>query len=403
VKRVLSYNDTVRPIHAWVGTTDEFGTPDVEDAALEQLRNLAKLPYVHPHGVVAMPDVHFGIGSTVGSVIATQKAIIPAAVGVDIGCGMNAVRTSLRAEDLPDGLADLRHSIERGIPLGPGAMHRDDVQDEVSTLLHARLTGGEVPNSNKISTKNAFKQLGTLGSGNHFVEICLDEDGCVWVMLHSGSRGIGNRIGTFYISAAKELCAKWGVQLPDANLSHLPEGTPEFDAYWTAVKWAQDYAMHNRFLMMVEVLRNLRRHTRDFEIVGEAVNCHHNYVDLENHYGQNVYVTRKGAIRAREGDLGIIPGSMGTRSYIVRGRGSPESYHSCSHGAGRRMSRRKARDTHTLADLVAQTAGVECLKTEAILDEIPSAYKSIDDVMALQTDLVEVLSVLKAVLCVKGS
>lgn len=403
-----------RPIKAWVGTKpnpEDVGpfwdrpttVPDIEETALEQLHNLAKMSFVHPNGVVTMPDVHAGIGATVGSVIATRRAIIPAAVGVDIGCGVNAVMTSLVAEDLPDSLTDLRHSIERGVPLGPGGKHNDDPIDSTSEDLYDRMEAGEVPTHKYISTRNAMRQLGTLGSGNHFIEICLDEVQRVWIMLHSGSRGIGNQIGQLFITQAQSLCEKFMIELPHKDLAYLPIGTTEFDAYWRAVKWAQDYAMHNRRLMMQEVLRSLAHHVKPFQLATEAVNCHHNYVDLENHFGENLYVTRKGAIRAREGDLGIIPGSMGTRSYIVRGRGCVESYHSCSHGAGRRMSRKRARDEHTVEDLVRQTEGVECRKDKAILDEIPTAYKDIDQVMENQKDLVEVVHTLKAVLCVKGA
>lgn len=393
--------DGSRPIRLW--------TQDVEPSAMQQLKNIAKLPFIHPHGVAAMPDVHFGIGATVGSVIATEGAIIPAAVGVDIGCGMNAIRTSLTASDLPDSLAELRHSIERGVPLGAGGNHqKEDKRDE----LFKRLPKGDarwglpliLAATNDESGKRAAGQLGTLGSGNHFIEVCIDEDQAVWVMLHSGSRGTGNIVGRQFIERAKQVMGKYFVQLPDKDLAFLAVGTQEFDDYISAVEWCQDYAMENRRVMMEEVIRNLRHHiAKPFELTTEAINCHHNYVERETHFGRNVWLTRKGAIRAREGDLGIIPGSMGQRSYIVSGLGNPDSYHSCSHGAGRRMGRKEARRQFTVADLQAQTAGVECRKDDAVLDEIPGSYKDIDTVMANQADLVSIVHTLKQVLCVKGA
>jgi tRNA-splicing ligase RtcB len=389
-----------RPIKLW--------TEDIEPGALQQLKNIAKLPFVHKNGVAAMPDVHWGIGATVGSVIATHRAIIPAAVGVDIGCGMNAVRTSLKASDLPDSLSELRHDIERSVPLGAGGKHQKD--DKVSELFK-RLPEGDkrwgmqlvLGAANDEGGKRAASQLGTLGSGNHFIEVCLDENQDVWVMLHSGSRGTGNVIGRQFIEIAKGVAEKYFLTLPDKDLAYLPHDTQEFNDYVMAVGWCQDYAMENRRVMMEAVLRSLRYRVKEFELTSEAVNCHHNYVEKENHYGENLWVTRKGAIRAREGDMGIIPGSMGRRSYIVRGKGNPESYCSCAHGAGRKMGRKEARRNFTVADLVAQTEGVECRKDDAVLDELPAAYKDIDEVMANQTDLIEVVHTLKQVLCVKGA
>lgn len=398
IKHVLK-EDGSRPIKVW--------TDDIEAEALEQLRNLATLPFVHPHGVACMPDVHAGIGSTVGTVIATERAIIPAAVGVDIGCGMNAVRLSLKASDLPDSLAEIRHSIERGVPLGAGGRHQRDTDLD---RLASRFPGFSSRNMMPVKAacpdafSKAVPQLGTLGSGNHFIELCLDENQDVWVMLHSGSRGIGNMIGRHYIEKAKRQMERFFINLPDADLAYFPEDTQDFSDYMHAVGWAQDYAIENRRVMMDEVIRSLRHHVaKPFEITHEAINCHHNYVERENHYGRNVWVTRKGAIRARSGDLGIIPGSMGQRSYIVRGLGNSESYCSCSHGAGRRMSRTAARKAFTVSDLEAQTAGVECRKDNAVLDEIPSSYKDIDAVMENQRDLVEVVHTLKQVMCVKGT
>jgi tRNA-splicing ligase RtcB (3'-phosphate/5'-hydroxy nucleic acid ligase) len=352
------------------------------------------------HGVVAMPDVHYGIGATVGSVIACDRAIIPAAVGVDIGCGMNAVRTSLKAGDLPDSLAALRRAIERDVPLGAGGQHRSSGWSNPN--LAGRLAHITSRHS-AIARNQAPSQLGSLGSGNHFIEVCIDERQDVWVMLHSGSRGVGNLIGRYFIARAKRAMESRLTSLPDADLAWFGEDTADFRDYVQAVQWAQDYALENRRRMMEVVLKALHHTVKPFTLTQEAINCHHNYVDREDHFGRNVWVTRKGAIRAREGELGIIPGSMGQRSYIVRGKGSCDSYHSCSHGAGRRMSRKAARKTYSVADLRAQTEGVECRKDDAVLDEIPAAYKDIDTVMRNQQDLVDVVHTLKQVLCVKGS
>ena len=390
-----------RPIKIW--------TEQIEDSALQQLKNTAKLPFIHPHGVAAMPDVHFGIGATVGSVLATERAIIPAAVGVDIGCGMNAVRTSLTASDLPDSLAELRHSIERGVPTGFGEHSRDaKLVDNSEAMRKAGLLGyadWQIVDTavGKRAYEKARAQVGTLGGGNHFIEVCIAQDQAVWVMLHSGSRGIGNMIGRYFIELAKKEMEQYFVTLPDKDLAYFPEGTSNFGRYVDAVSWAQTYAALNRDVMMAEVLRNLEHHVKPFTLTEAAINCHHNYVERENHFGRNVWLTRKGAIRARTGDLGIIPGSMGQRSYIVRGLGNPDSYHSCSHGAGRVMGRKEAGRRFTVADLEAQTAGVECRKDAAVLDEIPAAYKNIDEVMERQKDLVEVVHTLKQVLCVKGA
>jgi tRNA-splicing ligase RtcB len=394
------HDEGSRPIKLW--------TEDIGPGALQQLRNIAALPFVHKNGVAAMPDVHWGIGATVGSVIATQRAIIPAAVGVDIGCGMNAIRTSLMASDLPDTLTALRHQIERDVPLGPGGKHQ---REEIVAKHFARLPLGDkrwglpliLGVAGDAGGKRAAAQLGTLGSGNHFIEVCLDEEQAVWLMLHSGSRGTGNIIGRQFIETAKTAMQKYFVTLPDADLAYLPHNTQEFEDYIAAVMWCQDYALENRRVMMENVIGALRRFVRPFELTSEAVNCHHNYVERENHFGENLWVTRKGAIRAREGDMGIIPGSMGQRSYIVRGKGNPESYCSCSHGAGRRMGRKEAARRFTVDDLKQQTQGVECRKDASVLDEIPGAYKDIDTVMENQRDLVEVVHTLKQVLCVKGA
>lgn len=384
-----------RPIKIW--------TDEVEDSALTQLKNLARLPFIAGNGVAAMPDVHAGIGATVGSVIATDKAIIPAAVGVDIGCGMNAVRLSLKANDLPDSLTTIRHQIERDVPLGAGGAHNPDSLPQLPAALYAGYDA-IIEKHKGVYNKNMERQLGSLGSGNHFIELCLDENQDVWIMLHSGSRGVGNLIGRYFIEKAKKRMEQYFISLPDGDLAYFPEDTDDFNDYVQAVHWAQDYALENRKVMMEAVIAALRRHIPvEFTITQEAINCHHNYVERENHFGKNLWVTRKGAIRARDGDLGIIPGSMGQRSYIVCGKGNLESYCSCSHGAGRKMSRAQARRTFSVADLEQQTAGVECRKDDAVLDEIPGAYKDIDVVMANQTDLVDVVHVLKQVMCVKGA
>jgi tRNA-splicing ligase RtcB len=394
MKQVIN-DEGSRPIKIW--------TDYVEDSALTQLKNLARLPFIAGNGVACMPDVHAGIGSTVGTVIATDKAIIPAAVGVDIGCGMNAVRLSLKASDLPDSLLAIRHQIERDVPLGAGGKQNTGREAHLPHALHA---GYEalVAKTPGILNKNMAAQLGSLGSGNHFIELCIDESQDVWIMLHSGSRGVGNLIGRYFIEKAKKRMEQYFISLPDGDLAYFPEDTDDFNDYVEAVQWAQDYALENRKVMMETVIAALRRHIPvEFTITQEAINCHHNYVERENHFGRNLWVTRKGAIRARGGDLGIIPGSMGQKSYIVRGKGDLQSYCSCSHGAGRKMSRTQARKTFNLADLAAQTEGVECRKDDAVLDEIPGAYKLIDEVMANQTDLVDVVHILKQVLCVKGA
>lgn len=393
------------PIKAWVDERREIRggdlciEPNIEDSALTQLKNIARLPFIARNGIAVMPDVHAGIGATVGSVIATHRAIIPAAVGVDIGCGMVAIRLSLTANDLPESLATIRGQIERDVPTGFN--EHKDADRQMPSLLPGSVIKVMAGMRGDPIGKTA-NQLGTLGGGNHFIELCLDESQNVWVMLHSGSRGIGNQIGRYYIERAKELCERWHIQLPDNDLAYLPKGDPVFDEYVEAVAWAQEYAMANRRRMLELVLAGLRRHLPAFTVTEEAINCHHNYISQESHFGQNLWVTRKGAIRAREGDLGIIPGSMGQRSYIVRGKGNAQAYCSCSHGAGRVMSRTEAKRRFSLVDLIAQTEGVECRKDADVIDEIPGAYKSIDQVMENQRDLVEVVHTLKQVLCVKG-
>ncbi|MEW8541785.1 MAG: RtcB family protein [Candidatus Thiodiazotropha endolucinida] len=387
------------PVHIW--------TRDTESTALNQLVNVSQMPFIHHH-VAAMPDVHAGIGATVGSVIPTRGAIVPAAVGVDIGCGMNAIRLSLTASELPDSLRMLRNRIEQAIPVGFGMHDRDPVKRSTIVPLAKRLDQilGKHPAIAKMQRKRPYdiwiRQLASLGGGNHFIELCLDENEAVWVMLHSGSRGIGNVIGRYFINLARKDMGDQLGRLPDRDLAYFTEGAQHFDDYVEAVAWAQDYAMINRREMMQQILDALALQLPPFSITKEAINCHHNYVVREHHFGADVYVTRKGAIRAGEGELGIIPGSMGAKSYIVRGKGSEASFCSCSHGAGRRMSRTKAKRQFNRADLESQTRGVECRKDKGVIDEIPGAYKDIDQVMANQSDLVEVVHTLKQVLCVKG-
>jgi tRNA-splicing ligase RtcB len=392
------------PVKAWIRGVS------LEEAAAQQLRNVARLPCVHGW-VAAMPDVHWGVGATVGSVIPTVGAIIPAAVGVDIGCGMAAVRTTLTAGDLPESLRAVRAAIERAVPHGRTTRGRDKGAWEhppaPALAAWERLKprfDAITAKHGRIKSSNHVTHLGTLGTGNHFIEVCLDEADRVWIMLHSGSRGVGNKIGTYFIDLAKQDMRQHLANLPDEDLAYLEEGAAHFDDYVEAVGWAQDFAMTNRRLMMQAVLRAMQGVSglRPFEAEATAVNCHHNYVTRERHGGRDVYLTRKGAVRAGAGDLGIIPGSMGARSYIVRGRGNPESYESCSHGAGRAMSRNEAKRRFTLADHAAATAGVECRKDAAVIDETPGAYKPIDAVMAAQRDLVEIVHTLRQVVCVKG-
>lgn len=354
-----------------------------------------------------MPDVHLGIGATIGTVIATRKAIIPTAVGVDIGCGMVAARLSLTANDLDDqSLKKVFDQISRDVPVGRGQHPDNRVLAEAAKPFEPGLTAliERHPDLLKSFGKCSkwVNQMGTLGGGNHFIEVCLDEADRVWVMLHSGSRGIGNAMADYFIKLARQDMGRWMIQLPDRDLAYFPEGADHFADYVEAVHWAQDYARQNRQAMLNLVLAALARHLPPFTVTSEVVNCHHNYVAKEHHYGANVWLTRKGAIRARAGDLGIVPGSMGARSYIVRGKDNPESFCSSAHGAGRRMSRTAAGQCFTEADLAEQTQGVICRKDKGVLDEIPGAYKDIDVVMANQSDLTEILHTLKQIVCVKG-
>ncbi len=401
VKRVIQ---TGKPVKIW--------TNEIDENAAEQLAKVSQMPFIHHH-VAVMPDVHHGIGATIGSVIPTKGAIIPAAVGVDLGCGMMAAKTSLTANDLPDNLHALRCGIEAAVPHGrtDNGGRNDvggwsDLPAEIAERWKLLASGYDriIKKYPKAKGYNNANHLGTLGTGNHFIEVCLDEVDSVWVMLHSGSRGAGNKIGSFFIEKAKLEMERYfiGEYLPDKDLAYLVERTEIFDDYCNAVMWAQDFAAENRNVMMSAILRAMSQHLGDFMMLDSAVQCHHNYIAREQHYGANVIVTRKGAIRAREGDYGIIPGSMGAKSFIVRGKGSKESFCSCSHGAGRRLGRKEARRRFTTADLVEQTKGIECPKDQERVDEIPAAYKSIDEVMENQSDLVEVLHTLRQVINVKG-
>lgn len=381
-------------------------TDDIEPSAYQQLVNMSHMPFIHSH-IAAMPDVHCGIGATVGSVIPTKGAIIPAAVGVDIGCGMNAIRLSLNADQLPDNLRGLRSAIERDVPVGFNMHKYDAVPDSTVRSLSNGLSRiwekhPKLVSKQKKPYQTWVRQLATLGGGNHFIELCLDQNDDVWVMLHSGSRGVGNAIGQYFIEMARRDMEKIQMNLPDRDLAYFREGTAHFDDYIEAVEWAQDYAMVNRREMMKKVLNVLKKRLPNFKVTKEAINCHHNYVSEEFHFGEQVFVTRKGAIRAQEGELGIIPGSMGAKSFIVRGLGNDSSFCSCSHGAGRVMSRSKAKKLFDIEDLEQQTEGVECRIDKSVVDEIPAAYKDIDKVMKNQDDLVEIVHTLKQVVCIKG-
>ncbi len=383
-----------------------------EDEAREQLKNISTLPFIHKW-IAVMPDVHLGKGATIGSVVPTIGAVIPAAVGVDIGCGMMAVRTSLVANDLPDSLSGVRTAVEAAVPHGRSGRARGSRDKGAWGNVPEDVAAAWTDLSEKFSVlcdkhpvlknTNNVIHLGTLGTGNHFIEICLDEKDSVWFMLHSGSRGVGNRIGTYFIEQARKEMERHQINLPDRDLAYLSEGSEGFGDYVEAVEWAQTFARINREVMMARVIGAVRSELDiAFEARLEAVNCHHNYVNRETHYGEDVLVTRKGAVSARKGQMGIIPGSMGARSFIVRGLGNEESFCSCSHGAGRVMSRTKAKKLVSLDEHVKATEGVECRKDAGVIDETPAAYKDIDAVMAAQSDLVEVVYTLKQVVCVKG-
>ncbi len=357
--------------------------------------------------------MHLGIGATIGSVVPTVGAVIPAAVGVDIGCGMMAVKTNMTSQHLPEDLSEIRSAIEHAVPHGRSARGRGSrdkgawgtVPDDVLTAWSplAEKFDALQEKHRVLKNTNNLKHLGTLGTGNHFIEICLDENDSVWFMLHSGSRGVGNRIGSYFIEQAKKDMERWLIQLPHKDLAYLPEGSENFVDYVEAVEWAQTFARINREVMMERVIAAVKKVLGfEFEAKVEAVNCHHNYVSRENHYGKNVLITRKGAVRAREGEMGIIPGSMGAKSFIVRGLGNEESFCSCSHGAGRVMSRTAAKKAVSLEEHKEAVKGVECRIDKDVIDETPKAYKDIDKVMAAQSDLVEIVYTLKQIVCVKG-
>lgn len=371
-----------------------------EEQAREQVMDVARMPFIHKH-VAVMPDVHYGKGATVGSVIATKRAIIPAAVGVDIGCGMSAQKTNLSSHDLPENLHDLRIKLEAAVPVGRG-LWCNDVPNHVADRWRVFRAHNRDGSLDPQRLDKAVLQLGTLGGGNHFIELCLDEHDNVWVMLHSGSRGLGNEIGRYHIEKAKNLMDDMFIDLENKDLAYIPQNHPLFDAYWRELRYAQAYALANRETMMDSILRVLQREFKDFECEELLISCHHNYVDIEHHFGENVFVTRKGAVRARKGDYGIIPSAMGGYSYIVQGKGNPQSFHSCSHGAGRKMSRREAHKTISLEQHKKAVQGVECRVDKEVLDESPAAYKDINKVMAAQEDLVDILYTLKAVLNIKG-
>ena len=375
----------------------------IEDSAMQQIENLSRMPFIFKH-VAVMPDCHFGMGATVGSVIPTNRAIIPAAVGVDIGCGMIAVKTPLTREDLPEDLSDIRKAIEHQVPLSAGHYNRSIKKTAKPRIEQLEAKAAELDRLDFYDKldKNWRKQLGSLGSGNHFIEVVLDEEGYAWAFLHSGSRGVGNRIAAHHIKIAKALMEKWYINLPDADLAYLVEDTPEFDDYMKDLDWAQEFALLNREEMMERIIRLLQYRCGDFEPV-ETIQCHHNFTQREHHFGKNILVSRKGAIEAREGQLGLIPGSMGTRSYVVRGKGNAASFNTAPHGAGRRLSRNRARNNFTMEDFDRDMEGIEVNRSEAFLDELPGAYKDIDLVMEQSAGLVEILHTFRQIVNVKGA
>ena len=391
---------------------DGDGEVPMDEKTIEQAKTYCSMPFV-THASL-MPDAHYGKGSTVGSVVATQKVIIPAMVGVDIGCGMMAVKTSLKSEDLPQSLKTMRLNIESLVPHGrsdkggknDSGSWRNNIPKEVEIRWNCELKEdfeSICKKYLKIKKSNHINHLGSLGSGNHFIEVCLDLENSVWIMLHSGSRGVGNRIGNYFISLAKKEMQKYFINLPDEDLAYIPENSLYFWDYFRALLWAQKYAKINREIMMENIIKAVRDSLKiPFKIMDKAINCHHNYVTKENHYNEDFWVTRKGAVKAAKGDLGIIPGSMGEKSFIIRGKGNADSLTSCSHGAGRIMSRNEAKKSFNEKDIQEQTKGVECKKDSSVIDEIPKAYKPIEKVMAAQSDLIEIVAELKQVICIKG-
>jgi len=404
--KVIQTNQMSVPLKAWLPSC---GT---DEQTLEQMSKVCSLPFIFRHAAL-MPDGHLGKGSAIGAVVPTKGAIIPAVTGVDLGCGMMAVQTTLNANHLPDNLRNIRRAIEKAIPHGRtehGGRRDKGAWGEIPRRQQGVWRQLEIGYKEiiakypRLDRGNHVNHLGTLGTGNHFIEVCLDESDQVWFMLHSGSRGVGNRIGTFFIEMAKSDMRTHIKNLPDKDLAYFEEGSQHFDDYIAAVSWAQEFAMYNRKLMMEQLVDAVSEsgEAPNFKLTEVAVNCHHNYIAVEEHYGEEVFVTRKGAVRARKGDWGIIPGSMGARSYIVRGLGNPESFNSCSHGAGRAMSRNEAKRRFTTADHAKATEGIECRKDNDVIDETPMAYKPIEDVMQAQSDLVEIAHTLRQVVCVKG-
>ena len=404
--KIIKEGNMQVPLKAWIPSC---GT---DEATIEQMRKVCAYPFVFRHAAL-MPDGHLGKGAAIGAVVPTKGAIIPAVTGVDLGCGMMAVQTTLTANDLPDNLRNIRRAIEKAVPHGrtehggrrdKGAWH--DIPKRQIGVWRQLKPGYDalVAKHPRLGQGNDVNHLGTLGSGNHFCEVCLDEAERVWFMLHSGSRGVGNRIGTYFIELAKQDLRQHLANLPDKDLAYFEEGAEHFDDYVEAVSWAQEFALYNRKLMMEQLVDAVAEsgEVPAFTLTETAVNCHHNYIAREEHYGEEVFVTRKGAVRAARGDWGIIPGSMGARSYIVRGLGNPESFNSCSHGAGRAMSRNEAKRRFTTADHAKATEGIECRKDEDVIDETPAAYKNIEQVMNAQSDLVEIAHTLRQVVCVKG-
>ena len=391
------------PINIGPNVLSWLPADQIEESAMRQIENLSRMPFIFKR-VAVMPDCHFGMGATVGSVIPTERAIIPAAVGVDIGCGMIAVKTPLTKDDLPDDLSDIRKAIEHQIPLSAGHYNRSIKKTARPRIEQLEARAAELDRLDFYDKldKNWRKQLGSLGSGNHFIEVVLDEEGYAWAFLHSGSRGVGNRIATHHIRIAKQLMEKWYIDLPDADLSYLVEDTPEFNDYMADLDWAQEFALLNREEMMERIIRLLQHRCGGFDEV-ERIQCHHNFTKREHHFGRNILVSRKGAIEAREDQLGLIPGSMGTRSYVVRGRGSRASFNTAPHGAGRRLSRNRARNSFTMEDFDRDMSGIEVNRSEAFLDELPGAYKDIDLVMEQSADLVEIVHTFRQIVNVKGA
>ena len=391
------------PVNIGPRTLSWLPAEQIEDSARQQIENLSGMPFIFRH-IAVMPDCHFGMGATVGSVIPTHRAIIPAAVGVDIGCGMIAVKTPLTRADLPEDLSDIRKAIEHQVPLSAGHYNRSIKKTARPRIEQLEAKAAELERLDfyhKLS-KNWRKQLGSLGSGNHFIEIVLDEEGYVWAFLHSGSRGIGNRIAAHHIAIAKKLMTKWYITLPDPDLAYLVEDTPEFDDYMTDLDWAQEFALLNREEMMERIIKILQHRCGDFE-EAERIQCHHNFTKREHHFGKNVLVSRKGAIEAKAGQPGLIPGSMGTRSYVVRGKGNAASFNTAPHGAGRRLSRSAARKAFTMDDFDRDLDGIEVNRSEAFLDELPGAYKDVDLVMEQSADLVEIVHTFRQIVNVKGA